>query len=97
MYHAACVVAFINHSVSTYHGATKFVVDCLNVVHGLLVTVYMSWGCSTQLAQYSNFLDVCMMTQDLVRPVKEQSGTELDLKLNTHSINLEQWSQHQRH
>ena len=41
-----------------------FVTDCLNVVRGLAVTVYMSWGCSTQLAQYSNFMDVCMTTQD---------------------------------
>ena len=51
-------------SICTYHGATKFVMNCLNVVCGLLVTVYMSCGCSTQLAQYSNFMDVCMMTQD---------------------------------
>ena len=34
------------------------------VVRGLSVIVYMRWGCSTQLAQYSNFMDVCMMTQD---------------------------------
>ena len=43
---------------------TKFVTDCLNVVRGLPVIVYISWGCSTQLAQYSNFMDVCMTTQD---------------------------------
>ena len=36
---------------------SSFVTDCWNVVRGLLVTVYMSWGCSTQLAQYSNFTD----------------------------------------
>ena len=43
---------------------STFVTDCLNVhmhvVHDLPVIVYMSWGCSTQLVQYS---DVCMMTQ----------------------------------
>ena len=35
----------------------SFVTDCWNVVCGLPVIVYMSWGCSTQLAQYSNFMD----------------------------------------
>ena len=49
------------------------------MVRGLPVTVCMSWGCSTQLAQYSNFMDVYMMTQDSVRPVKGQAGTELNL------------------
>ena len=34
------------------------------VVRGLLVTVYIRWGRSTQLAQYSNSMDVCMITQD---------------------------------
>ena len=42
----------------------------------LPMIAYMSWGCSTQLAQYS---DVCMTTQGYVRPVKEQAGTELNL------------------
>ena len=55
------------------------------VVCGLPVTVYMNWGCSTQLAQYSNFMDVCMMTQDKMRPVKQQAGTERNLKLNPHA------------
>ena len=73
---------------------STFVTDCLNVVCGLPVIVYMSWGGSTQPAQYS---DVCMMTQDYVRPVKEQAGTELNLKLNTHATNLEHRLQHQRH
>ena len=40
MHRGACVVAFINHYAHTYHGATKFVTDCWNVVRGLLVTVY---------------------------------------------------------
>ena len=43
---------------------STFVTDCLNVhmhvVRGLPMIVYMSWGCSTQLVQYS---DVCMMTK----------------------------------
>ena len=30
-------------------------------------------------------------------PVKEQAGTELNLKLNTHATNLEHQSQNQRH
>ena len=74
-----------------------FVMDYLNVVRDLPVAVYMSWGYSTQLAQYSNFMDVCMTTQDLVRPVKEQAGTEINQKLSTHATNLEYWLQHQRH
>ena len=37
MHHGACVVAFINRSLCTYHGATKFVTNCWNVVRGLLV------------------------------------------------------------
>ena len=40
---------------------STFVTDCLNVVHGLPMIVYMSWGHSTQLAQYS---DVCTTTQN---------------------------------
>ena len=32
-----------------------------------------------------------------MRSVKEQAGTELYLKLNTHVTNLEYWSQHLRH
>ena len=75
-------MAFINH-YTQLSWCNKFVTGYLNVVHGLLVTVYMSCGCSTQLAQYSNFMDVCMTTQDEVRPVKEQAGSELNLKLNT--------------
>ena len=43
---------------------STFVTDCLNVhmhvVRGLPMIVYVSWGCSTQLVQYS---DVCMTTQ----------------------------------
>ena len=43
---------------------STFVTDCLNVhmhvVRGLPMIVYMSWGCSTQLVQYS---DVYMTTQ----------------------------------
>ena len=72
MHHGVSVVAFINHYA---HGTTKFVTDCWNA---LPETVYMSWGCSTQLAQYSNFMDVCTMTQDSLRPVKERAGTELN-------------------
>ena len=37
MHHGACVVAFINRSLYTYHGATKFVTNCWNVVCGLPV------------------------------------------------------------
>ena len=32
-----------------------------------------------------------------LRPVKEQAGTELCLKLNTHAVNLEHQLQHQRY
>ena len=39
---------------------SSFVTDCC-VVRGLPVMVYMSWGCSTQLAQYSNFMDKMAM------------------------------------
>ena len=35
-----------------------------------------------------------MMTQDYMRPVKEQAGTELNLKLNTHATKLEHRLQH---
>ena len=33
-------MAFINHYAHPMRGATKFVTDCWNVVHGLPVTVY---------------------------------------------------------
>ena len=33
---------------------SSFVTDCWNVVRGF---VHMRWGCSTQLAEYWNFMD----------------------------------------
>ena len=40
MHHGGCVVAFSNQSLCTYHGATKFVTNCWNVIRGFPV-----WAC----------------------------------------------------
>ena len=62
---------------------------CNKICNGLLECG--SWFAGDyvyELWLFHTFMNVSMMTQDWVRPVKEQAGTELNLKLNTHSETL---------
>ena len=63
----------------------------------MYICMWFSIDCVYELGLFHTVCKIFRCLHDNTRPVKEQAGTELNLKLNTHATNLEHRLQHQRH